>query len=169
MVKKVTTGLFVCMFVFAFSFVSIAVSEDYSGTAKMKGKWMGLNGEKGNSHEKCTISIRTNDRNDNIQGAMVYNEGGEDELSFWFHGILGDRAFHADARDVAHIRRGKIVGDARIVLKMVGKVNEKKDGKIKLEGIFAGVDFADREVLQGKMNAELAPVDMFPVESIPED
>ena len=170
MVKKVTTGLFVCMFVFAFSFVSIAVSEQYSGTAKIKGKLMGLEAGKGELKQKCTIRLITNDMNDTIQGAMVYNYGGKDELTFLFHGNLGDQAFYADARDVAHGRRGRIIGDARIELRMAGKVKVKNDGKIKLEGTLAGIDLKERKTVQGKINAELAPgQSMFPAESMPED
>jgi len=151
MVKKVRTGLFVCMFVFAFSFVPIAVSEEYSGTAKMKGNWMGLDEEKGNIQEKCTIGMKINDRDGNVQGKMVC-----DETTFWLYGMLGDQAFALNAKT-------KILGEEHASLIILGKVKEKKGGQIKLEGIFAGID-SNGEVLQGKINAELATG-----ESMPED
>ncbi len=154
MVKKIIIGLFVCMFVFAFSFVSVSVAEEYHGTAKIKGKWMGLDDEKGKIKENCTIWMEIDDEDGEIDGEMVYDEGGEDETVFELEGIAGDQAFILEASSEEE-------GEVNL-LEMVGelKYKEKNDvTKVSIKGIFVGYSAEAEEELSkvnhGKITAKL--------------
>ncbi len=157
MAKKIIIGLFACMFVFAFSFVSLSVSEEYSGIAKIKGKWMGLDDGKEKIKEKCTICMDIDDENGEIDGVMVCDEGGEDETVFELDGIAGDQAFSVWAFVEEE--------DEYTYLGMVGKLKYKEKNdvtKVSLKGIFVGEDEEDlgeeweiTGVNQGKIKAKL--------------
>ena len=154
MVKKITIGLFVCMFVFAFSFVSVSVSEEYSGTAKIKGKWMGLDDGKEKIKGKCTICMDIDDEDGEIDGVMVCDEGGEDETVFELDGIAGDQAFSVWAFVEEE--------DEYTYLGMVGKLKYKEKNdvtKVSIKGIFVGYSAEAEgelsEVNHGKITAKL--------------
>ena len=141
MAKKILTCLFICMFVFIFALVPLAVSGEYLGIIKIKGKGVGWNYGKQKIKEKYAIVIDINDATGSIVGVM-----GDDEETLALIGQTGDQAFFVEAESSVK----SIIA--------AGKVKAKKNGKkLKLKGIFVGkkLEKGEESVISGKISAKL--------------